>query len=34
MMIFTYGTFCNVAAIQDCNDNADGADDDGDGQFE
>jgi len=31
---FQYGTFCNIAAIQDCNDNADGADDDGDGQFE
>ncbi|MFB5615402.1 MAG: fibronectin type III domain-containing protein, partial [Candidatus Nitrosomaritimum yanchengensis] len=31
---FTYGTFCDIAAIQDCNDNADGANDDGDGQFE
>ncbi|WP_246271138.1 fibronectin type III domain-containing protein [Nitrosopumilus cobalaminigenes] len=30
---FKYGTFCDIAAIQDCNDNADGADDDGDGQF-
>ncbi len=30
---FTYGTFCNIAIIQDCNDNADGANDDGDGQF-
>jgi DNA-binding beta-propeller fold protein YncE len=30
---FTYGTFCDIAIIQDCNDNADGADDDGDGQF-
>jgi len=31
---FQYGTFCDIVAIQDCNDNADGADDDGDGQFE
>ena len=31
---FTYGTFCDIALIQDCNDNADGANDDGDGQFE
>ncbi|ABX12943.1 Fibronectin type III domain protein [Nitrosopumilus maritimus SCM1] len=30
---FLYGTFCNVAQIQDCNDNADGAEEDGDGQF-
>jgi len=30
---FEYGTFCDIVAIQDCNDNADGADDDGDGQF-
>ena len=30
---FEYGTFCDIAAIQDCNDNADGANDDGDGQF-
>lgn len=30
---FEYGTFCNIAQIQDCNDNADGADEDGDGQF-
>ena len=29
---FMYGTFCNVAQIQDCNDNGDGAED-GDGQF-
>ena len=31
---FNYGTFCDIAVIQNCNDNADGADDDGDGQFE
>ena len=30
---FKFGSFCNMASIQDCNDNADGADDDGDGQF-
>ncbi|MCA9828535.1 MAG: fibronectin type III domain-containing protein, partial [Nitrosopumilus sp.] len=30
---FQYGTFCNMALIQNCNDNADGADNDGDGQF-
>ncbi|QLH05499.1 hypothetical protein C5F49_01130 [Nitrosopumilus oxyclinae] len=30
---FKYGTFCNIASINDCNDNADGADEDGDGQF-
>ena len=30
---FEYGTFCDIAAIQNCNDNADGADEDGDGQF-
>ena len=30
---FEYGTFCNIASINDCNDNADGADEDGDGQF-
>ena len=30
---FLYGTFCNVAQIQDCNDDADGAEEDGDGQF-
>ena len=29
-----YGTFCDIAVIQDCNDNADGADSDGDGQFD
>ena len=31
---FQYGTFCDIAAIQNCNDNADGANDDGDGQFD
>ena len=30
---FEYGTFCDTALIQNCNDNADGADEDGDGQF-
>ena len=30
---FVYGTFCNTAQIQNCNDNADGAKEDGDGQF-
>ena len=30
---FEYGSFCDTAQIQSCNDNADGADDDGDGQF-
>ena len=30
---FSYGSFCDTASIQNCNDNADGADDDGDGQF-
>ncbi len=30
---FQYGTFCDIAAIGNCNDDADGADDDGDGQF-
>lgn len=30
---FIYGTFCNVSQIQDCNDDADGAEEDGDGQF-
>ena len=30
---FKYGTFCDIAVINDCNDNADGANDDGDGQF-
>ncbi len=30
---FVYGTFCNTAQIQDCNDTADGAEEDGDGQF-
>jgi len=31
---FKYGTFCDIAEIQNCNDNADGANDDGDGQFD
>ena len=30
---FEYGTFCDTAQIQNCNDDADGANDDGDGQF-
>jgi DNA-binding beta-propeller fold protein YncE len=30
---FKYGTFCDIVSINDCNDNADGANDDGDGQF-
>ncbi|MDH5659079.1 MAG: fibronectin type III domain-containing protein, partial [Nitrosopumilus sp.] len=30
---FKYGTFCDMTSIQNCNDNADGADNDGDGQF-
>ena len=30
---FEYGTFCSTAQIRNCNDDADGADDDGDGQF-
>jgi len=30
---FKYGTFCDIAIIQNCNDNADGANVDGDGQF-
>ncbi len=30
---FEYGTFCDIASTNDCNDNADGADEDGDGQF-
>ena len=30
---FQYGTFCDIGLIQNCNDNADGADADGDGQF-
>jgi len=30
---FIYGSFCDIVSIQDCNDNADGADEDGDGQF-
>jgi len=30
---FEYGTFCDIAAIQNCNNNADGANNDGDGQF-
>jgi len=31
---FIYGSFCDILAIQDCNDNADGADENGDGQFD
>jgi len=31
---FKYGTFCDITVIQNCNDNADGANDNGDGQFE
>ena len=30
---FQYGVFCNITSIQNCNDNADGADSIGDGQF-
>ncbi len=30
---FKFGSFCDMALIQNCNDNADGADNDGDGQF-
>ena len=30
---FIYGSFCDILAIQDCNNNADGADEVGDGQF-
>ncbi|AFS81213.1 fibronectin type III domain-containing protein [Candidatus Nitrosopumilus koreensis AR1] len=30
---FVYGSFCNTAQIQNCNADADGADEDGDGQF-
>ncbi|PJB97780.1 MAG: hypothetical protein CO079_05660, partial [Nitrosopumilales archaeon CG_4_9_14_0_8_um_filter_34_10] len=30
---FQFGSFCNISAIQNCNDDADGADNDGDGQF-
>ena len=30
---FKYGTFCDITSIDDCHDNADGANDDGDGQF-
>ena len=30
---FVYGSFCDVVAIQNCNSNADGANDVGDGQF-
>ncbi len=30
---FQYGTFCDMAAVQNCNSNADGANQDGDGQF-
>ena len=31
---FIYGSFCDILAIQDCNNNADGADEVGDGQFD
>ena len=31
---FRFGTFCDIASIQKCNDNADGADKNGDGQFD
>ncbi|TFH01553.1 MAG: hypothetical protein E4G77_03350, partial [Nitrosopumilus sp.] len=31
---FKYGTFCDITVIQNCNDNADGANNNGDGQFE
>jgi len=30
---FIYGSFCDIVSIENCNDNADGADEDGDGQF-
>ncbi|QLH11829.1 hypothetical protein DSQ20_03720 [Nitrosarchaeum sp. AC2] len=30
---YKFGTFCNMTSIQNCNDDADGADSDGDGQF-
>ncbi|WP_237698783.1 fibronectin type III domain-containing protein [Nitrosarchaeum koreense] len=30
---YKFGTFCNMTSIQNCNDDADGADNDGDGQF-
>ncbi|MEX0862018.1 fibronectin type III domain-containing protein, partial [Nitrosopumilus sp.] len=30
---FQYGSFCDIGVIQNCSDNADGADADGDGQF-
>src|SRR3989338_3460252 len=30
---FKFGSFCDMELIQNCNDNADGADTDGDGQF-
>ncbi|MBI3254961.1 MAG: hypothetical protein HYZ55_03640 [Nitrosarchaeum sp.] len=30
---FKFGSFCDMALVQNCNDNADGADNDGDGQF-
>ena len=30
---FKFGSFCDMALVQNCNDNADGADTDGDGQF-
>ncbi len=31
---FKFGSLCDIASIQDCNDDADGADADGDGQFD
>ena len=31
---FIYGSFCDIIAIQDCNNNADGANEVGDGQFD
>ena len=31
---FKFGSFCSIFAIQNCNDNAVGADNDGDGQFD
>ena len=31
---FKFGTFCSIFSIQNCNDDTDGADNDGDGQFD
>ena len=31
---FKFGSFCSIFSIQNCNDNAAGADNDGDGQFD